>query len=62
MKVSACPMSQQDGFGCCQQIAAHIGGMTQAWLRHRPIHFAFHWSGICRAIRPKLELLERKRD
>jgi hypothetical protein len=28
---------------------AHLGGMTRAWLRHRPIHFAFHCRGISRA-------------
>ena len=62
MKASTCPISQQDGFGCCQQIAAHIGGMARACVRHRPIHFAFHWSGICRAVRAKLDLLEARKD
>jgi hypothetical protein len=46
----ATPIRQPDGFGCLQQIMAHLGGMTRAWLRRRPIHFAFHWRGICRAI------------
>jgi hypothetical protein len=59
MKTSTWPIRKPDGFGCFQQIAAHLGGMTRAWLRHCPIHFAFHWRGICRAIRPKLDLHER---
>ena len=50
MKTSISPIRESDGFGCFRQIAAHLGGMTRAWLRHRPIHFAFHWHGICRAI------------
>jgi hypothetical protein len=62
MKTSTWLIREPDGFGCFQQITAHVGGMTRAWLRHRPIHFAFHWRGICRAIRPKLDLLETGRD
>ena len=49
-----------DGFGCFRQIVAHLGGMTRACLRHRPIHFAFHWRGICRAICPTLDSLARR--
>ena len=49
MKTSTSPI-RDHGFGCFRQIEAHLGGMTRAWLRHRPIHFAFHWRGICRAI------------
>jgi hypothetical protein len=50
MKTSTWPIYETDGFGCFRQIVAHLGGMTRACLRHRPIHFAFHWHGICRAI------------
>jgi len=50
MKTSTWPIREPDGFGCFRQIAAHLGGMTRAWLRRRPINFAFHWHGICRAI------------
>ncbi len=50
MKTSTWPICEPDGFGCFRQIAAHLGGMARAWLRHRPIHFAFHWRGIGRAI------------
>ena len=50
MKTSTSPIHEPDRFGCFRQIAAHLGGMTRAWLRHRPIHFAFHCRGICRAI------------
>ncbi len=63
MKTSTVPIPQPVEFGCSQQIVAHIGGMTRAWLRHRPIHFAFHWRGICRAIvagvLPNLQAVER---
>jgi len=59
MKSSTWPIREPDSFGCFQQIVAHLGGMTRAWLRHRPIHFAFHWRGICRAICPTLDSLER---
>ena len=57
MKTSTWPIHGPDSFGCSQQILAHLGGMTRAWLRHRPIRFAFHWRGICRAIRLKVDLL-----
>jgi hypothetical protein len=50
MKSSTLQIREPDGFGCFPQIVAHLGGMTRAWFRHRPIHFAFHWRGICRAI------------
>jgi len=50
MKSATWPIREPDGFGCFRQIVAHLGGMTRAWLRHRPVHFAFHWAGICRAI------------
>jgi hypothetical protein len=50
MKSSTLPIREPDGFGCFRQIVAHLGGMIRAWRRHRPIHFAFHWRGICRAI------------
>jgi hypothetical protein len=52
MKSSTWPISEAEGFGCFRQIMAHLGGMTRACLRHRPIHFAFHCRGICRAIYP----------
>jgi hypothetical protein len=57
MKSSTWPIREPDGFGCFRQIVTHLGGMTRACLRHRPIHFAFHWRGICRAI--TLDSLER---
>ncbi len=50
MKTSTLLIRQPEEFGCSRQIVAHIGGMTRAWLRHRPIHFVFHWHGICRAL------------
>jgi hypothetical protein len=50
MKTPSWNFREPVGFGCRQQISAHVGGMTRAWLRRRPIHFAFHWRGICRAI------------
>ena len=50
MKTPIWPIPDADGFGCLEQIAAHVGGMVRAYLRHRPICFAFHWRGICRAI------------
>jgi hypothetical protein len=50
MKLSTWAFGEPDGFGCFQQIMAHLGGMTRACLRGRPIHFAFHCRGICRAI------------
>ena len=50
MKTSTWPICEPDGFGCLRQIAVHLGGMTRAWRRHRPIHFAFHFRGIGRAI------------
>jgi hypothetical protein len=62
MKNSTWPLREQGGFGCFQQIVAHLGGMTRARLRHRLIHFAFHWRGICRAIRPKLDFLGLVRE
>jgi len=33
-----------------QQMVAHVGGMVRALIRHRPINWTFHWSGIRRAI------------
>ena len=42
-------IQRSDSPGTCQQILAHVGGMMLAFLRHRPIHFGFHWRGICRA-------------
>jgi hypothetical protein len=36
-----------------QQIAAHVGGMTRALVRHHPVNWTFHWRGICRAISSK---------
>jgi hypothetical protein len=50
MITSTWPNREPNGFGCFRQIVAHLGGMTRAWLRHRPIHFVFHGRGICRAI------------
>ncbi len=50
MKNSTWLFRDTNGFGCFRQIAAHVGGMTRAWLLHRPIHFGFHWRGICRAV------------
>ena len=42
-------IQRSDSPGTCQQILAHVGGMMLAFQRHRPIHFGFHWRGICRA-------------
>jgi hypothetical protein len=50
MKTSTSHKPVQDEIGCLQQIVAHVGGMARAWLRNRPIHFGFHWGGICRAL------------
>jgi hypothetical protein len=50
MKTSTDVNREAEGFGCFQQILAHLGGMTRAWWRGRPIHFAFHGRGIYRAI------------
>ena len=50
MKGSTRQIGEVKELGSFQQIMAHLGGMTRACLRHRPIHFAFHWSGICRAM------------
>lgn len=50
MKTLTWPIREADGTGCLRQITAEHGGMTRAWFRHRPIDFAFHWRGICRAI------------
>jgi hypothetical protein len=50
MNTSIYPIREPNGFGSFQQIAAHLGGMARACVRHRPIHFAFHWRGIWRAI------------
>ena len=50
MKTSTSQHPVQDEIGCLQQIAAHLGGMARACLRRRPIHFGFHWDGICRAL------------
>jgi hypothetical protein len=61
MRSSTWPNRETDGFGCFRQIVAHIGGMTRACLQHRPIHFAFHWHGICRAICPTLDSLPQRR-
>jgi len=43
------------------QIAAHVGGMTLALIRHYPINWAFHWSGIRRALCSEKQLA-RKRE
>jgi hypothetical protein len=59
MKTPTSPIREPEGFGRFQQVMAHLGGMTRAWWRHRPIHFAFHWRGICRAISPKPACLNR---
>lgn len=50
MKTSTWQLRAPDEIGCFQQIVAHVGGMVRARLRHRPIHFTFHWRGICRAL------------
>lgn len=50
MKLSIPLRKNPDRFNCYQQIAAHVGGMTLALVRHRPIHWTFHWQGICRAV------------
>jgi hypothetical protein len=60
MKISTWLINEPHGFGCFQQILAHLGGMIQACLRHRPIHFAFHWNGICRAISSTLDTRQDK--
>jgi len=39
-----------DQISATRQIIAHIGGMMLAFIRHHPINWTFHWSGIRRAI------------
>jgi hypothetical protein len=60
MKASAYSMHNPERFNCFQQIAAHVGGMTRALARHHPIHWAFHWRGICRAISSELLFASRE--
>src|SRR5262249_35499177 len=50
MKASTDSARNPQRFGCWQQIAAHVGGMTRAFVRHYPVNWTFHWSGICRAV------------
>jgi len=50
MKLAAQSMHPQERFSCVRQIAAHIGGMLRAIIRHYPVNWRFHWNGICRAI------------
>jgi hypothetical protein len=50
MKLATHSMRHQERFNCVQQIAAHIGGMSRAFMRHYPVNWRFHWNGICRAI------------
>jgi hypothetical protein len=59
MKASAYSINDPERFNCFQQIAAHVGGMTRALARHHPIHWTFHWRGICRAIASELILASR---
>jgi hypothetical protein len=49
MKGSTYSMHNPVRFNSVQQIAAHVGGMTRALVRHYPINWSFHWRGICRA-------------
>lgn len=50
MKLSTYAMESPEGFNSFHQIAAHLGGMTLALVRHYPINWTFHWRGICRAL------------
>jgi hypothetical protein len=50
MKLSTYSMHGPEQFNGFQQIIAHLGGMAQAFLKHYPINWTFHWRGICRAI------------
>jgi len=52
MKASTYSMQNPERFNCFQQIAAHVGGMTRAVVRHYPVNWTFHWHGICRAVSP----------
>jgi len=64
MKASTHSMQNPERFNCFQQIAAHVGGMTLALVRHHPVHWTFHWRGICRAIASEawFALSEAKRN
>ena len=59
MKASVYPLIDPERFNCLQQIAAHVGGMRLALARHHPIHWTFHWRGICRAISSEFLLASR---
>ena len=50
MRLSTYPAHNPERFNSVQQIAAHVGGMTRAFVRHYPINWKFHWRGICRAL------------
>ncbi len=50
MKALTYSMHNPERFACFQQIAAHVGGMTLAFVRHRRVNWTFHYRGICRAI------------
>jgi hypothetical protein len=50
MKASTCFLRNPHRFNSFQQIAAHVGGMTLAFVRHKPVNWTFHWRGICRAV------------
>jgi hypothetical protein len=49
MKASTYLMDNLVRFNRFQQISAHVGGMTRAFVRHYPVNWTFHWRGICRA-------------
>ena len=55
------PCGNQHHLSAAEQIVAHLGGMLCALRRHRPLNWAFHWRGICRALWPRLDSLERGR-
>jgi len=53
------PRGNEHQLSAAQQVIAHLGGMLCALRRHRPLNWEFHWRGICRAISPRLDSLER---
>jgi hypothetical protein len=55
MKLSPYSAINPQSFNCFQEIAAHVGGMTRALLRHSPINWTFHRRGICRAIASRIQ-------
>ena len=53
MKLSSHSTHDAERINSFEQIAAHVGGMTRALVRHYPINWSFHWRGICRALSPE---------